>query len=358
MSEELGFSHARYTTYLKTLKVKQLKHLLNVKQVIIPTPMEKRTLLRLIMENIPTQTDAEDILTNAPAPAATKSKPPQPTTTKDSDDDSDDDTTKTTATATSSTPRANVRSKNINEMTPQEIKYQALMMKNNPSQYRQQTGTNMTDAQIIAQANQLEQMASNPAMRQQAGAMNELINAMNVKQKEIWTKLFTGKYVPTEGEMTTLKPLIKEQKDLLLKVGATMSVASGNVMTPERIELLLAQAADADPKLLVSMFQLAIGLRGWYSWLHSKLGRATVPVLVVLLLVVIYFAVVWTWRIFWWFVSFFWSSNDVPSAEVTHGDIPINQFSGEEEDQFGNFNDNDDEFGGAEDEYGDDDEFD
>jgi hypothetical protein len=41
-----------FEAYLKTLTVKQLKHLLNVKKVEIPTPMEKPTLLRLINENI------------------------------------------------------------------------------------------------------------------------------------------------------------------------------------------------------------------------------------------------------------------------------------------------------------------
>jgi hypothetical protein len=44
-------------------------------------------------------------------------------------------------------------------------------------------------------------MASDPEMRKQASAMNKLVEGMNDKQKDVWKKLCTGTYIPTDEEM-------------------------------------------------------------------------------------------------------------------------------------------------------------
>ena len=50
-----------YASWLKTLKVKQLKRLLVIKKVEMPILMEKRKLYQLIMENIETKAAAENL---------------------------------------------------------------------------------------------------------------------------------------------------------------------------------------------------------------------------------------------------------------------------------------------------------
>ena len=292
-----------FAAWLKTLKVKQLKHLLNAKEVIIPTPMEKKMLFTLILANVTDQTEAEELLTSM---SATKAKPkPTPAPKSTSDTDSDDEATNTSSVQRrKTTPQP--KEKDINDMSPQEIKYQALMMKQNPAEYRRKTGVKLTDEQIIAQANQLESMAGNPALRQQMSAFNKLIKCMNEKQKEIWNKLYTGTYVPTEADIVTLKPLLTEQKDIMRAIGAVISPAMGGQLSPERIDALLQQVAGAEPQLLVAMFSLALFVQKWWKKLNAVFGRATIPLVVVFVLVVLYFAITWTWRFVWWLLSFVW----------------------------------------------------
>ena len=322
-----------FKTWLNTLKVKQLKHLLVVKQVEIPTPMEKRMLYQLIMENIATKDDAENLLTNAPAPTPTPKPTPTPAPTR-------------TSTTSSAPPQ--VKSKSLDEMSSQEIKYQALMMKQNPAQYRSTTGVNLTDAQIIAQANQLEQMAADPALRKQANAFNKLMKCMNEKQKDIWNKLYTGTYIPTAAEMKDMQPLLQQQKHIVMEVGAAVSPAMGNQLTPERIEMLLQQTATADPNLLVSMFSLAITVRKLWTKLKGIFGRATIPVLVVVVLVFLYFMITWTWRLLWWLLSFVFGSSSGDGGGGGGGGGAATDSGGND---FGEFGDGDNfgEFGEGDD---------
>ena len=126
------------------------------------------------------------------------------------------------------------------------------MMKQNPAQYRRQTGLNMTDEQIIAQANHLEQVAKNPAMKKQFGVMNKFMQCLNEKQKDVWNKCYSGTYIPTESEMKMLQPLLTEQRDIVQELAASLLSASG-AMTPERINQLINAAASSDPKMMVAM---------------------------------------------------------------------------------------------------------
>ena len=151
-------------------------------------------------------------------------------------------------------------------MTNDEIKYQALMMKQNPAQYRRQTGLNMTDEQIIAQANHLEQVAKNPAMKKQFGVMNKFMQCLNEKQKDVWNKCYSGTYIPTESEMKMLQPLLTEQRDIVQELAASLLSASG-AMTPESINQLINAAASSDPKMMVAMFSLSVTLRKWWNML-------------------------------------------------------------------------------------------
>ena len=255
-----------FEEWLSTLKVKQLKHLLNVKKVEIPTPMEKRTLLKLIIENIETKAVAEEILAKTPAPTSTARSTSSSNTSSTSNTSSSSSSSPNTSTTSTNSAAPRVQSKNINDMTNDEIKYQAIMMKQNPAQYRRQTGLNMTDEQIIAQANQLEQVAKNPAMKKQMGVMNKFMQCLNEKQRDVWNKCYSGTYIPTESEMKMLQPLLTEQRDIVQEVAASMLAASG-AMTPERINQLINAAASSDPKMMVAMFSLSVTLRKWWNML-------------------------------------------------------------------------------------------
>ena len=224
------------------------------------------------------------------------------------------------------------------------------MMKQNPAAYRRTTNSSMTDEQILAQANQLEQLASNPAMRKQQDAFNKLIQAMNEKQRDIWNKCFTGTYVPTVSEMATMQPLLKEQREIIKTIGASISPALGGQITPERVDAILDQTIGADPKFLVAMFSFALTLRKWWAKLNSIFGKWTVPVLVVIVLIILYFIISWTWRFIWWLLSLLFGSSNADNHVTTttptmdSSKASSKLFEHGDEDDFGDFGGDDDFF--------------
>ena len=123
-------------------------------------------------------------------------------------------------------------------------------------------------------------------------------------------------YVPTEADMLMLKPLLTEQKDIMRAI--VKKTVGGSKFIEENFNCddLLQTVSDAGPQSLV-IFCYLLKLN---SKLGAVCGRATFPLLVVFLLVVLYCAVTWSWRFVWWLLSFpwwlIWGKNENESIDL------------------------------------------
>ena len=155
------------------LSVKQIKQILKSKNIDYSNVVEKRDLILLVEENVPTLTEAKEILNKKPS-MSSSSKPKNST--------------------------SNVNTKKAYEqmsrMTPAQMKQQATMMRRNPGLVRRSNPQLATksDAEIRQMADQLDMMAKNPEMfkrcrnvknmtPEQMKAAQEMMNNMTPEQR-------------------------------------------------------------------------------------------------------------------------------------------------------------------------------
>ena len=156
------------------LSVKQIKQILKSKNIDYSNVVEKRDLILLVEENVPTLTEAKEILNKKTSTSIPKSK-----------------------NSTSSNVNTKKAYEQMSRMTPAQMKQQATMMRRNPSLVRRSNPQLATksDAEIRQMADQLDMMAKNPEMfkrmqetmknmtPEQMKAAQEMMNNMTPEQR-------------------------------------------------------------------------------------------------------------------------------------------------------------------------------
>ena len=157
------------------LSVKQIKQILKSKNIDYSNVVEKRDLILLVEENVPTLTEAKEILNKKTSTSSSKPK-------------------NTNSTSNVFTKK---RCEQMNRMTPAQMKQQAAMMRRNPGLVRRSNPQLATksDAEIRQMADQLDMMAKNPEMfkrmqetmknmtPEQMKAAQEMMNNMTPEQR-------------------------------------------------------------------------------------------------------------------------------------------------------------------------------
>ena len=159
------------------MSVKQIKQILRSKNVDYSNVVEKRDLILLVEENVPTLKEAKEIMNKT---TSTSSKP-KPKNTN----------------STSSNVNTKKAYEQMSRMTPAQMKQQATMMRRNPGLVRRSNPQLATksDAEIRQMADQLDMMAKNPEMfkrmqetmknmtPEQMKAAQEMMNNMTPEQR-------------------------------------------------------------------------------------------------------------------------------------------------------------------------------
>lgn len=222
--------------------------------------------------------------------------------------------------------------------TADEMRTKAREIRKNPDLLRRATPAcaNMTDAEIIQQADLMEQAANNPAMLNEMVKNSEKLTKMTPEDQKrfmLFQDGLSGKASRDDRWIDATVDTIQKNPDLLKSLfgGGRINAASGGGVTDEQVEGMVDWVAAMDPKLLRLIIKGVLGIGAAYTAVDKYTyggGMYIGMLLGAILAYLLYLVLAWAARLVYSLGLLAWRTLNNTTSSAPSVPLPVNLASG------------------------------